>query len=145
MTNIKLRSDPNLAASITKAASQQTYYTIRLLADRDLLDDAYRAYAYFRWVDDCLDLPSGSSAERLAFIGRQKSLLESCYRQAFPLDVNANEQMLVDLVHHDVESQPLIRTCGTYWLPILMMFKLKRLLSDFNSIRTGDPYPLPEP
>ncbi len=42
----------NLAASITKAASRQTFYTVRLLADRDLLDDAYRAYAYFRWVDD---------------------------------------------------------------------------------------------
>ena len=45
----------NPAASITKAASKQTYYTIRFLVDRDRVDDAYRAYGYFRWVDDVLD------------------------------------------------------------------------------------------
>ena len=44
-----------IAASITKAASKQTYYTIRFLADRERVADAYRAYAYFRWVDDRLD------------------------------------------------------------------------------------------
>jgi phytoene/squalene synthetase len=48
-----IKSD--LAPSITKAASKQTYYTIRLLADRARVADAYRAYAYFRWVDDVLD------------------------------------------------------------------------------------------
>ncbi len=47
---------PNLASSITKTASKQTYYTIRFLVDRDRVDDAYRAYAYFRWVDDVLEL-----------------------------------------------------------------------------------------
>ena len=50
-----IKPNPMLAASITKAASQQTYYTIRFLADRELVPDAYRAYAYFRWVDDALD------------------------------------------------------------------------------------------
>ena len=50
-----LISDPVLAASITQAASKQTYYTIRFLVDDWLVDDAYRAYAYFRWVDDWLD------------------------------------------------------------------------------------------
>ena len=43
------------ASSITKAASKQTYYTIRFLVDRERVEDAYRAYAYFRWVDDVLD------------------------------------------------------------------------------------------
>ena len=46
---------PSPASSITKAASKQTYYTIRFLVDRERVDDAYRAYAYFRWVDDVLD------------------------------------------------------------------------------------------
>ncbi len=47
---------------------------------------------------------AGSSpSENLAFICRQKSLLEACYRQAFPPAANANEQMLVDLVRHDHE------------------------------------------
>ena len=48
-------SSQALAASITKAASKQTYYTIRFLVDRERVKNAYRAYAYFRWVDDTLD------------------------------------------------------------------------------------------
>ncbi len=94
----------NLAASITKAASKQTYYTIRLLVDRGRVDDAYRAYAYFRWADDILDADSGSSVERSAFLERQKSLLDSCYRGEPPLDINVQESMLVELVHHDLEE-----------------------------------------
>ncbi len=56
MNTIKQHADAFLAAKITKAASRQTYYTIRLLVDRNLVDDAYRTYAYFRWVDDALEL-----------------------------------------------------------------------------------------
>lgn len=104
MNKINQKSNPNLAASITKAASRQTYYTIRLLVDRDRLADAYRAYAYFRWVDDSLDSSTGSQSDHLAFIARQRSLLESCYRRDFPSDVNTNEQMLVDLVGQDAEQ-----------------------------------------
>ncbi|HWQ83615.1 MAG TPA: hypothetical protein VN363_03560 [Anaerolineales bacterium] len=51
------KSSRELASQITRAASQQTYLTIRLLADPGQADDAYRAYAYFRWVDDWLDEP----------------------------------------------------------------------------------------
>ncbi|MCJ7433742.1 MAG: squalene/phytoene synthase family protein [Anaerolineales bacterium] len=102
--------NPDLAASITKAASQQTYYTIRFLADRELAVDAYRAYAYFRWVDDALDAESSSRAilgeaeKRVAFVNRQKSILEACYRGEFPRDVSLEEQMLVELVQHDTEK-----------------------------------------
>ncbi len=32
-----------LATAITRAASKQTYYTVRLLVDKQLVDDAYRA------------------------------------------------------------------------------------------------------
>jgi phytoene/squalene synthetase len=63
-----------LAPSITKAASQQTYYTIRFLADRDRIPDAFRAYAYFRWLDDTLDGEPVSARDRTAFLERQKSL-----------------------------------------------------------------------
>jgi phytoene/squalene synthetase len=92
----------SLASQITKTASKQTYYTIRFLADRERVDDAFRAYAYFRWVDDTLDanaaltsFPKGSGAtrqgttveaqQRVAFLERQKSLLEKCYRGEFSL------------------------------------------------------------
>jgi len=92
------------AEDITKAASKQTYYTIRLLVDRDRVDDAYRSYAYFRWVDDTLDAESISRGDRSAFIRRQKSLLEKCYRHEIPLDVDIQEQMLVELIQNDNEK-----------------------------------------
>lgn len=99
-----------LAGSITKAASKQTYYTIRLFADRERRDDAYRAYAYFRWVDDVLDaeIPleedTDTKPEKIAFVNRQKSLLEACYRGETPADLCAEEWMLVDLVRNDTEK-----------------------------------------
>jgi phytoene/squalene synthetase len=97
-------SDHILAFSITKAASQQTYYTIRFLADRELVADAYRAYAYFRWVDDVLDADAGTSAERLAFIHRQKGLLEGCYRGEAHHDIAPEEKLLFELVQGDSEK-----------------------------------------
>jgi hypothetical protein len=92
------------ASLITKAASKQTYYTIRFLVDRERVEDAYRAYGYFRWVDDVLDGDSGSGSERIAFLERQKSLLEACYRGESPQDANLQESMLVELVRHDQEE-----------------------------------------
>jgi len=92
------------ASSITKVASKQTYYTIRFLVDRDRIDDAYRAYGYFRWVDDTLDAGTISGPERSAFLERQKSLLEKCYQNEVPRDVNIQENMLVELVQHDQEK-----------------------------------------
>lgn len=93
-----------LAAAITRAASKQTYYTIRFLVDRGRAPDAFRAYAYFRWVDDCLDAESGSKPERVAFIRRQQSLLEACYRGETPAIQAVEEQMLADLVSNDHEK-----------------------------------------
>jgi phytoene/squalene synthetase len=102
----------NSAASITRAASKQSYYTILFLVDRDRVDDAFRTYAYFRWVDDLLDAVSGTGAlpneaeksERRSFLKRQQSLLERCYRNETPQDVNVQEKMLVDLIRHDREK-----------------------------------------
>ena len=96
----------NLASAITKAASRQTYYTIRFLVDRPRVDDAYRAYAYFRWVDDVLDAEGPSDprigeaerSERRRFLDRQKSMLDQCLRGVAPRDANHHEAMLVELV-----------------------------------------------
>ncbi|HEU5317673.1 MAG TPA: squalene/phytoene synthase family protein [Chloroflexota bacterium] len=93
-----------LAAAITKAASRQTYYTFRLLGDRERVEDAYRAYAYFRWVDDTLDAPSdpalGEDArvEQSRFLERQQSLLAACLRGEPPHDTSPHEGLLVELV-----------------------------------------------
>lgn len=93
-----------LAVAITRAASTQTYFTIRFLVDREHVPDAYRAYAYFRWVDDCLDSVAGSTTERLEFVARQKSLLEACYSGEIVSSLSPQEMMLADLVHHDHEK-----------------------------------------
>ena len=115
------------ALSITKAASKQTYYTIRFLVDRARVDDAYRAYAYFRWVDDILDADSGSALERLAFLERQKSLLEKCIQGVGQRDTNVQEKMLVELVEHDPEKNSGLRA----YLRNMM------LVLDFDARRRG--------
>ena len=125
----------NLAAAITKAASKQSYYTVRFLADRDRVDDAFRAYAYFRWVDDILDADSDSrfvlsgdeTKMRKAFLERQKSLLEKCLRGQAPQDTNAQEKMLVELVQHDQEKNSGLRD----YLRNMM------LVMDFDTRRRG--------
>lgn len=93
-----------LAAAITKTASKQTYYTIRFFVDRERVTDAYRAYGYFRWVDDVIDAGTGPSAERSAFVNRQQSLLESCYRGETLNDLSEEEWMLIDLIRSDIEK-----------------------------------------
>jgi phytoene/squalene synthetase len=91
-----------LAAEITRLSSAQTYFTIRLLADRDRAADALRAYAYFRWVDDAID-GDATPEERSTFLTNQQALLEACYRGDDPGEVCPEEQVLVDLVAHDRE------------------------------------------
>jgi phytoene/squalene synthetase len=73
--NLTPQSDGALAASITRHASRQTYTTIRFLVDRDRVDDALRAYAYFRWVDDWLDQEDRPRSQRLDFVRRQQALV----------------------------------------------------------------------
>jgi phytoene/squalene synthetase len=97
-------SSHTLAASITKAASKQTYYTIRFLVDRDRTPDAYRAYAYFRWLDDSLDQGMMERSERIAFVNRQRTLVDGCYRGEWPSDPSVEERMAVDLIRHDREK-----------------------------------------
>lgn len=87
-----------LAAEITKAASKQTYYTIRCLVDRERVADAYRAYAYFRWVDDNLDLEISDRKDRIAFLERQQTLVERCVRGRQPNAPSSQERMLVHLL-----------------------------------------------
>src|SRR5262249_28086337 len=91
------QTDVALPAFITRPASKQPYYTIRFLVDRDRIADAYRAYAYFRWVDDQLDQNTMAGRSRLAFVARQQALMERCYRGERWSDVTQEEQMLVDL------------------------------------------------
>ena len=102
-------SDPTLPAFITKAASKQTYYTIRLLADRGRVLNAYRAYAYFRWVDDWLDEELSERDERIAFIERQQALIDWGYQGGRLPNLSAEERMLLDLIDSDQERDSGLR------------------------------------
>lgn len=100
-TNVDLEV---LGAAITRAASLQTYMTVRLLVDRERVADAYQAYAYFRWVDDWLDEPSRQSSERLAFASRQQDLIDRCYQREPVTTLADEENMLIALVEKDREA-----------------------------------------
>lgn len=121
-------STPNtrrLAAAITKSASKQAYYTIRLLADRERAGDAYRAYGYLRWVDDMIDTQADSQTNALAFVRRQQSLLELCYRRETPVLKCPQEHILFDLVRHDDEKNSGLQTY-LYNMMAVMAFDAER-------------------
>ena len=99
-----------LARSITRASSKQTYYTIRLMVDKGLVNDCYRAYAYFRWADDIVDVSSQSSDERIAFIKRQRELIDRLYRNERPDDLTPEEEIIADLISHDKEENSGLRS-----------------------------------
>jgi phytoene/squalene synthetase len=104
------QSNPSLAASITLAASKQTYYTIRFLVDRERVLDAYRAYGYFRWLDDRLDQSGMEKPDRLVFVERQRTLIDRCYRGEWPRRLTNEEAMLVQLVQGDQEKNSGLRS-----------------------------------
>lgn len=94
----------SLSERITKAASKQSYYTIKLLADRNHAADAFRAYAYFRWVDDQIDETHRlSPTERQDFVYRQQALIDTAYRGTPPPQVTPEEAILLDMIRHDQE------------------------------------------
>jgi phytoene/squalene synthetase len=109
-----------LAEAITKAASKQTYYTIRLLVDRKLVGDAYRAYGYFRWVDDVLDSDAGSRSEKISFAQRQKTLLESFYEGGVQDDLCPEEKILADLVRNDTAVNNGLRSYVTNMMAVMV-------------------------
>jgi phytoene/squalene synthetase len=92
--NTQFEPSAYLARSITRAGSRQTYVTIRWLVDRELVAEAYRAYAYFRWVDDVIDETLSTREQRLAFVGRQKGLMEQLLHGEAPGGLAPEEEML---------------------------------------------------
>ena len=113
------------AAAMTRAASAQTYYTIRYLADRDRVADAYRAYAYFRWVDDRIDEGTDSPAERAAFLRQQRMLLDAGYRGRMPDDLCPKERLSADLIAGDMEPDSGLRAYLDNMMTV-MTFDLER-------------------
>lgn len=96
----------SVAQSITRAGSKQAYYTARLMVDRHLVTDFFKAYAYFRWIDDVIDVTAKTEDERITFIKRQRTLIDGLYnRSILPADLCTEEQILADLVRRDRERE----------------------------------------
>ncbi len=91
----------SMARSITFTGSKQTYYTARLMVDKDLVDDFFRAYAYFRWADDIIDVSSISQEERKSFITRQSELIDSLYQNKLMNNLTPEEEIVAELIHND--------------------------------------------
>jgi len=87
-----------LAKSITWAASKQSYLTALLMVDKNLIDDAFRAYGYFRWIDDVVDVDSRNRFDRTSFMTRQKEIIRELYRGDRPADLTPEEEMVADLI-----------------------------------------------
>ncbi len=93
-----------LARSITWDGSKQAFYIARLMVDKELVDDFYRAYAYFRWADDVIDESARSNDERIAFVKRQRDLIDRLYEDQRPRDLTSEEKIAVDLISRDKEQ-----------------------------------------
>jgi phytoene/squalene synthetase len=106
-----------LAHSITWKSSKQSYLTARLLADRALVDDCLRAYAYFRWADDEIDIRLQSKDERDEFIARQKSIIE--YQGATFPDITLEERLVVDLIGHDRSQNSGLHSFITSFMAVI--------------------------
>lgn len=99
-----------LAKSITWRGSKQAFYTARLMVDRDLVDDFLRAYAYFRWMDDVIDITSSSEEERIGFTERQKKLISVLYNKEEPDGLTQEEEILAELIENDRFEQSGLRS-----------------------------------
>lgn len=103
------QNSASLARKITWKSSKQSFFTALLLVDRPLVNDCFRAYAYFRWVDDQID-NEPSYHHRHAFSLRQSKLIKSLYRGEQPIDITVEESLLVDLINHDRQSNSKLRS-----------------------------------
>ena len=99
-----LDKSEQLARTITRESSKQSYFTACFLADKDLVDDCLKAYAYFRWADDVVDELSQSRSERIAFITRQKELIFDLYSNGRVNGLSPEEGMIADLIQSDTRE-----------------------------------------
>ncbi len=95
-----------LAAGLTRRGSLHTYLVIRWMVDRGLVEDGFRAYAYFRWLDDVLDLQLGDRRQRLAMVKDQAELARRAFAGDFPQPACAEEQLLQDLIRGNRSGHP---------------------------------------
>lgn len=91
----------SLAKAITWDGSKQSYFTARWMVDKDLVNDAFHAYGYFRWADDVIDISSQNDEDRIAFVKRQRKLIDALYNGEDLGGVTPEEEIIATLITHD--------------------------------------------
>lgn len=119
----------SLAQNITRRSSLQTYWTIKLLVDRPLINHAFKAYAYFRWLDDQIDQTGKTKVERLKIIGRQKKIIHACYSNRPLHRLSPHEQLLSTLIASDPRPNSKLHSFITNFFAII----------EFDAKRQGKP------
>lgn len=112
-----------LAASVTRAASLQSFLTVRWLADAAFRVDGYALYAYFRWLDDEVDEHLPNQRRRLAFVAQQRALLEAALDGRPRSVLSPQEELLLGLVDRDRTRRslrPATDTPGGEGLPLCL-------------------------
>lgn len=105
-----------LARAITKHSSRQTYYTIKLLVDKPLVADCYKAYAYFRWADDQVDEPEISKKTYTDFVTRQTKIITAAYKHEPLPPLLPQEKMVVELIKADTQTNSKLKSFITnFW------------------------------
>jgi len=122
-------SSAALARSITKRSSMQTYLTTCLLVDQELVDDCFRAYAYFRWIDDVVDITCQTTEERVNFIQHQKELIERLYKDEKLENLTPEEVLISDLISHDRSDNSRLQSFIQKFIAVI----------EFDAHRKGKP------
>jgi phytoene/squalene synthetase len=99
-----------LARSITRSSDKQTYFIIKNMVDKDLVDDCFRAYSYFRWVDDQIDDILSIPDQRRDFIEKQVRMVKDLYNGIEPQNAIPEERLLVDLINHNNDNHQYLRS-----------------------------------
>ncbi|MHA1994146.1 MAG: squalene/phytoene synthase family protein [Candidatus Hodarchaeales archaeon] len=101
MINLKARNLERIARSYVKESHKQTYLIILLMVDKKLTDECFKAYAYFRWLDNVVDENNLPQNEVRAIISRQKELINQLYNQEKIKPTSQEEEFLIDLIRKD--------------------------------------------
>jgi hypothetical protein len=117
----------DLARSITWNGSKQSYFTGRMMMDRNLQNDYFRAFAYIRWMDDVIDIKYQTKDERIMFIKRQKKLIDDIYKDNPISELSPEEKILGILIGHDKKEGSYLKSF------ILNMFAI----IEFDVYRNG--------
>lgn len=114
-----MKTSSQLAKSITKQSNFRTYLIIKYFVDRKLVDDCYRAYAYFRWADDQVDDVLQTKSQRVEFIHRQENIITLSYKDKPVPHLSPEENLITDLIGSPYSHSPRLKSFIFNFLAII--------------------------